>query len=411
MPVPRTPKGGLERRAPDRRARKDPPPPLGEHYAAFTRGPEPCPEAASVFGLVFGFDAPLRGEKRIVPVLGVRNLLFGAVGENTRFDGSLDTHVARTSLRFDLDPGVHARVPLSATYQWAQLAPLRYEGGERLADLEVNANRLSAGLELGFETAPGVEVAASAAGSRLAYWRAEGAAEGLVLPPDHDAWVFQLGAAADRMRYFQNWEIAEGFEVGITAQYAVRRSWRAWGLPGEPQTRPAENREYACAFGFARWSLRFDGDQELRLSAEGGLGDDLDVLSAFRLGSLVGDLQVPGYYFGEIQCDRYLLLGVRYALNVGAGGRLWVSGKAGATRGLDGIARGVLGVSLGMTQELFWRVSLLAEYGFSPVAERPGALGGHELRAGLRIGPMLATRKTLPDPLRRARGTAARGRP
>jgi len=246
---------------------------------------------------------------------------------------------------------------------------------------------------VGAQAAPDLEIWAGAGRSRLLYSRSVNTAEGLVKPRDHWETAFKLDVRFDRMCYFQDWQIAEGWEAGVTGQYLMRHRWRQWGTPGDPQTSPSEGREFAGLFGFARGSFRFLAHHDLRLSLEAGTGWDLDVLSGFRLGSLVGELQVPGYYYGELPADRYVLLGIRYGMNPWRGGRLWVSAKAGGFRDLERRHRDVFGVSMGLGQKLFSRCFLVLEYGWAPLAERPGGRGGAELRAVLIIGPIYTRKK------------------
>jgi hypothetical protein len=267
----------------------------------------------------------------------------------------------------------------SGTALSALSSPYRYDGGERLERLEVESHAAGGGPVIGFEVAPKVELRAFLEGRRFFFRRPAGAPPGLVLPREHVQGKAELKASIDRLRWFESWEVAEGFEASGTAGYFRRDAWAPWGLPGEPQTRAGRDREGARLNGSARAAFRFLRDQDLRLTAEAGWAWDADVLSSFRAGSLVGEIALPGTYYAEVPTDGYALAGARYGRPLWPGARGWVSCKGGCLREVRGPVRGVAGFSVGITQKIFFGIPVTVEYAFSPTAERERGAGGHEL--------------------------------
>jgi hypothetical protein len=342
-------------------------------------GPAPCPEIAKLLGFGLGFDVPADGGGKFIPVVAVFAFGHGLLGPSSRLSGSFETTTLAGTVEVPVAGPLFAGAQGGGTALCAQASTYRYDDGERLERLEVEAHAAGGGPVLGIEVAPKAELRAVLDARRFLYRRPAGAPAALALPADHVLWKPGLRASIDRLRWFDSWRVAEGFDAWANAEYFVRDAWSPWGLPGEPQTRAGRDREGARLWGFGRAAFRFLRDQDLRFTAEAGCAWDADVLTAFRAGSLVGEIPLPGAYYAEFPCDRHVLLGARYGRPLWKGARGWILAKGGCFREPGGPVRGAAGFSVGVLQELFFGLPLTVEYGFSPTVRRDRGAGGHEL--------------------------------
>jgi hypothetical protein len=320
-----------------------------------------------------------------VPVIAVVGYGDGLLGEGTRLRGRFETTTLSTEIEVPAVQPAFAGLRFSSTVLSVGCAPYRYEDGERFKPLEISGSCAGGGLVAGVNVAEGLALRAFVGGRRIWYSRRDTTGAGLVKPADHTAMVFRIEGNADRMRYFQDWEIAQGWDASFLAEYFRRDVWRPWGLPGDPQTRAGAHREGASLSGTGRVSFRHLRHHDFRLACHFGVAWDVDVLSGFRTGSLVGTPRMPGYYYGEVACDRYGLFEGRYALNLWKlkkkswGCRGWAGATFGGFRDLDGPVRGTVCFTVGLTQRLFLGMPLSIAYGYSPTAERDTGGGGHEV--------------------------------
>jgi hypothetical protein len=355
------------------------PVPAAEESAPAAGEPEPCAEITQLLGFGLGFDAPIDGGGKFIPIVAAYAYGDGLLGPSSRLRGFFETTTLTLTAELPVAGPFFAGGQGGATALCAQGSTYRYDDGDRVERLEVEAHSGGGGPVVGVEMAPRTELRAFLDARRLFFRRPSGGRPDLVLPREHVLWKAGLRASTDRMRWFQSWQVAEGFDAWACAEYFGRDAWAPWGLPGEPQTHAGRDRQGARVSGCARAALRFFREQDLRVTAEAGCAWDADVLTAFRAGSLVGEIALPGTYYAEVPCDRHLLLGARYGRNLWEGARGWVSWKGGCLREVGGPVRGVLGFSAGVTVKLMFGMPLTVEYAFSPTAERERGAGGHEI--------------------------------
>ena len=342
-------------------------------------GPAPAPQITKLLGFGLGWQNPLASPGQAVPIVALFAFGDGLLGEGTELRAGFETATLSTRFEIPLFRSLFAGARGSATMLGAQGAPYRYDGGERCERFEIESNVVGSGPVFGFRIAPKVEVQAFIKGRRFFYARRDTTGTGLVKPPDHTECSFGVEGSADRMNWFQDWQIAEGWEAGFSAEYFRRDAWADWGLPEAPQTRANADREGGRATAWGRGALRFQSYHDVRLTLQAGTAWDVDVLSGFRCGSLVGSPTLPGYYYGELPCDRYLFLELRSGHNLWQGARVTLAVKSGGFREIGGPYRGALCFSVKLTQKVFFGMPLSLEYGFSPTAKRGGSTGGHEL--------------------------------
>jgi len=356
------------------------PPPLGAaERTTETEEIEPSPPLERFVGFGIGWQTPLASPGQPIPIWAILANADGLAGEGTRLRLTVQTTTLSVLAEVPLAPRLFAGLRGGGTTISGECAPYRYEEGERIKDLEIASSCAGAELTAGLEPADGLRVRAFAGGKRIWFARVEETAPGLVKPAEHTRIAFGVEGSADFLEHYLDWQVQEGFEASFCAAYRIRDVWRSWGLPSKPQTRPGRHKEGARASFACGWAERLLVHHNLRLALEGGVAWDADVLSSFHLGSTVGTPSLPGAYYGEIAADRYLFCQARYGLNLWTGARGWVTVKAGGFRETGGPTRGALGVSVGVTQKIFFGMPLTVEYGFCPTVDRKTGCGGHEV--------------------------------
>jgi hypothetical protein len=341
--------------------------------------PEASPKITQLLGFGLGWQTPLMAPGQPIPIVVVAAWGDEMLGKGSKLRGRFESSVLKAYAQLPVSDPWFAGVRGACTIESGQCAPYRYDGGERLKPLEIKGTCAGGGPFVGARVAEGIEAFAFSAARYVWYMRKPETGTGLVLPPDHSEFIFGLEASADRMDYFQSYQIASGWEANLRAEYFFRDAWAQWGFPGEGQTRPGPSKEGASISASGRAGFRLFRHHNLRFGVQGAAGLDLDALSAFRPGSLVGSPTLPGFYFGEILADRYLFAECRYGLNLWEGARGWALAKTGGYREVEGPCRGAFCVSVGLTQKIFFGIPVTLEYAFSPSAERETGGGGHEV--------------------------------
>ncbi|MHC4599844.1 MAG: BamA/TamA family outer membrane protein, partial [Planctomycetota bacterium] len=345
-----------------------------------TDEPAPSPPLSRLIGGALGWQAPLGSPGKSVPIWAVLAWGDELPGRDTQLRFNVQTTTVSGLFETPVHPPFFAGVKATTVVVSGQCSPYRYHRGERQKVLEIDSTCYGAGAFAGIEVSESIDLLLFAEAHRIHYMRNPETGSGLVKPPDHVEGFFGVEGRADRTRRFLDWQIVTGWNGSFRAEYFVRDLWRAWGPPGLPQTRPSAHREGARLSASWGMGFRLLGNHNLRLAAEGGVAWDVDALSAFRAGSLVGSPALPGYYYGEIICDRYLYLEARYASDLWKGGRGLAGIRCGGHREIDsGPWRGAFSFFVGLTQKIFFGIPLTVQYGYSPTADRKSLGGGHEV--------------------------------
>ncbi len=226
------------------------------------------------------------------------------------------------------------------------------------------------------------QVRATYEGGYINYSRDDDTSSDFTLAPDGAFHSLKLNAGTGKVirSSYQpgGWDLNLGFEA------TFRENWRQWGPAGLWYS-PSEYQK-----------LQIDGTyvftpfdhQKLVSTFSGGLGNQLDRLSNFRLGSgLTGFGAVRtlhGFYVRELFAQDYGLLNLDYVIPLQKESELALHlyGDAAVTHRSDTsdhAAHGWAGTGAGVSFKGFWDTDWLMGYGYGINAQRGTDHGGHEL--------------------------------
>ena len=175
----------------------------------------------------------------------------------------------------------------------------------------------------------------------------------------------------------------KGWSLSFNVEATFRDDWRRWGPPNL----------YDSSSEFQKFQL--DGvyvlpiykDQSLIGRFTGGVGNDLDRLAAFKLGSSLtgkpGTLVLHGFYTEEIFAEDFVLGNVDYVIPILTEQQLalhFYADGAATTRGdvPDRSVHGWAGIGSAVTFVGWWETEWQVGYGFGINAQRGTDNGGHE---------------------------------
>lgn len=188
---------------------------------------------------------------------------------------------------------------------------------------------------------------------------------------------------------------AGGIEPGLTARRGVelyvaadanyRSGFDAFGPTGS--LFPTES-SYQRVFGSLAGKIPLQ-QTTIFLRVAGGLGDDIDQLSAWKLGGNIAGVEpytytIHGYYTREIFAEDFGLVNIVLSQqlmekhNVTA--HLYGDyARAHTVAPQDGDWHDFFGAGAGVSFRTFWDIDMLINYGYGFNAIRNGARGGHEV--------------------------------
>ena len=352
--------------------------------AARAQEREPDPPFQGIAGRLGVTQTLDHGQGRTVP-------LFACVYLDPDVSGwRLDARYITTSLDVEVRTppvgGPWAGVGVDAEIRSADKSLYRYVDGDylrrRVHYTTVAGGALLAGLE-----------STGAGGRREAVlrWRprryvfedAPDTHAGFRLPPDLTAHEVALDLVQERVATYREFEILVGESTTVSAGYVYRDRWRRWG--DDPTTLGDVRKYQEFTWLTARLGIyrRLFGDHNLRLEVAAGIGDDLDRLSGFYVGSIFGPFPITGHYYAEWKADRVLLLNASYAADLPfLDLRLHVYCDTGLVRPLGERTHARTGLGLGLRLRIpvdaKHRLPVLLRYGWAPRAHRGASRGGHE---------------------------------
>ncbi len=225
------------------------------------------------------------------------------------------------------------------------------------------------------------QVRATYEGGYTSYTHDDDTSSNFILAPSGAFHSLKLNAGSGKIlesNYHPGgWDINLGFEA------TFREDWRQWGPPGLWYS-PSDYQKIQCDSTYVFSSI---GDQKLVSTLSGGLGNKLDRLSTFRLGSsltgMPGVRTLHGFYVREIFADDYGLLNLDYVIPIQKEHELAFHfyGDGAVTHRSDisdHTAHGWAGTGTGMSFKAFWDTQWLMGYGYGINAQRGTDHGGQE---------------------------------
>ena len=209
--------------------------------------------------------------------------------------------------------------------------------------------------------------------------------KGFKLPDDFNGHHLQLEFTLENTRSYRRFKILQGASLRVTGGYAYRDRWRQWG--DTPDTRTGDLREFqefTWIEGRLGFYERFFDDHNLRVEVAAAIGNDLDRVSGFAIGSSYGQYRLLGYYFTEFVADRLVVLNAEYGADLPWGelrGYLYLD--SAYTRILEDRRRWLTGFGVGLKIPVpvggREKLPVLVRYAYGPNARRRSRRGGHEL--------------------------------
>jgi hypothetical protein len=181
----------------------------------------------------------------------------------------------------------------------------------------------------------------------------------------------------------------QGAELYVAAEANYRTGFEAFGPTGSEF---AAHSSYQRLFGSlaGNWPA---GDTTVSFRIAGGLGEDIDELSAWKLGGNLTGAEpyaytLHGYYTREIFAEDFGLanLAVSRRLTAWRELSLHLYGDYAAARTVppqDGEWHSFFGVGAGIGFRAAWQIDVLLSYGYGINAVRNGERGGHQIGLAL----------------------------
>lgn len=178
-----------------------------------------------------------------------------------------------------------------------------------------------------------------------------------------------------------------GWNVNLGAEATFRDNWKSWGPATTPWKSPSEFQKLTLDGTYVVSS--FD-EQKLVTKLTGGVGNELDRLSTYRLGgSLSGfhsSFVLHGFYIKEIFAEDFGLLNLDYVIPLLKEQRLALHlyADSAITRRTDipdHEPHGWVGTGTGLSFRGWWDTHWLVGYGYGINAQRGSNDGGHEFFA------------------------------
>ncbi|MCI0340524.1 MAG: hypothetical protein L0216_05160 [Planctomycetales bacterium] len=345
-------------------------------------GDDRSPDFSGIAGLL-GAGLPVdRGEGRSIPVVALLYLHDPPGSRQVRLDARFITSWLSVDARTPPAGGPVGGLGLEGEFRSVDQTIYRYQDGDFLGHRVFRTSNAGGSALAGWEFGKDARALVRYRLRRVAFDRTAQTHDGFVLPDDLTEQRLELEGSASDVSYFRSYELKQGWEVSVALAYVRRDRWRPYG--DEPATLAADLREFQeFATGVARagLALRLLGDQNLRASVSAGIGEDLDRLSAFPVGSFLGDWPIAGYYYAEFKADRVLLLNLAHALDLPILGlRAYLYLDTGLVRSLGERTRARTGLGLGTRIRGPMGAPILVRYGYAPRAHRGREdRGGHEI--------------------------------
>jgi hypothetical protein len=263
--------------------------------------------------------------------------------------------------------------------------------GERIAAGELKSNYVRGGLGAGYHVsiAPGhqdnaFEAALTYEPGYLFFGRGGDTAESFVLPSDTYEGRAHLRLRADAFERNLLEQPHRGWAAGLDAILGRRATWEDWGFDVFGAQRGADAQQWSSISGYAvaAGGVPFVPGERHRfvLSAYGGVGDDVDRFSAFRLGgfSNSGDWEMlsrpvlPGAALDEFYTSRYAIANVEYRyqavffLYLGLRGTFaWLNQPRRSDGGVVFRMEPMQAVTATLTSGLLWGASIEIDYSYN----------------------------------------------
>jgi len=268
-----------------------------------------------------------------------------------------------------------------------------YRDGERLSDLQFYGDTVNARIFIN-QTLPNptplpINLRATY-GLTGSFYREASCTRDFVLPSD---FLTQTVLAELRCGGIEPGLTAKrGAELYLAAETNYRSGFEPFGpdgalFPSHPQ--------YQRLFGSLAGKIPLQGTI-LMLRVGGGMGEDLDELSAYKLGgNLIGvepyTMTLHGYYTRELFAEDYGVASVTLSVPMGASDKLTghLYGDYAVAKTLDVFTgrtdpwSSFFGVGAGLGFRAWWQTDVLLSYGYGFNAIRNGQHGGHEIGLAL----------------------------
>lgn len=214
------------------------------------------------------------------------------------------------------------------------------------------------------------------------YSRDDDTSSNFTLAPDGLFQTLKLNGGSGKLKS-SNYS-PSGWDFNFGAEATFRDHWRRWGPPNLWDS-PSEFQKFQLNSTYVASSF---GEQKIISKLSGGVGNDLDRLSAFKLGGSLTGLPeafvLHGFYTREIFAEDFVLLNLDYLIPILKEQQLalhfYLDGAA--TRRGDIPDRDFhdwVGSGAGMSFKGWWETDWLIGYGYGINAQRGADLGGHEI--------------------------------
>ena len=371
---------------------------LAAPAAAQDAAPDPPAKTWELFGLLGLSQRVDWGEGRTIPALTAVLFDRDLLGTGWRLDARYVTTWLSGEIRSPSAaelgaPAPYIGIAADAEIQSGLQTPYRYADGDYLRRRVFYTTVANASALLGLDSAPGrderFDVQLRYQLRRHWFEDAPDTLDGWPRPVNHVEHRPSIEVVVDRRRTIRPVEIREGWGLWGSAGYAYREKWRNWGDTPDTFARDVRRfQEYEWLALATGWWQPLGETGQLRIELGGALGDDLDRISGFGVGSVFGTFPftwpLPGYYYAEFKADRVLLCSADYGVDLTRHLRPYAYLDSGLVRPVGERTRWHTSVGLGLrigidvgAKEL---LPVLVRYHYAPRAHRgAGSRGGHEI--------------------------------
>ncbi len=175
-----------------------------------------------------------------------------------------------------------------------------------------------------------------------------------------------------------------GWDMNFSAEATFRDDWKRWGPPNLWDS-PSQFQKFQLDGSYVASSFE---DQKAVFKFTGGLGNGVDRLAAFKLGSgltgLPTSLVLHGFYAQEIFAEDFALANMDYVFPIlkeqELAVHLYLDGALTRRSDIpDRNAHAWAGTGTGVSIKAWWDTQWLLGYGYGINAQRGNNLGSHEL--------------------------------